>query len=73
MPLMDGYELARRLRGLPELEQVKLIALTGYGQSSDRGRTAEAGFDAHLVKPVKLEQVVDAIERLSPRRDRPSP
>jgi signal transduction histidine kinase/CheY-like chemotaxis protein len=73
LPVMDGYELARRLRGLPELEQVKLIALTGYGQSSDRGRTAEAGFDAHLVKPVKLEQVVDAIERLSPRRDRPSP
>jgi len=50
---MDGFELARRLReGHAEL---KLIALTGYGQRSDREKTRAAGFDAHLVKPVELE------------------
>jgi len=53
LPVMDGFELARRLReGHAEL---KLIALTGYGQRSDREKTRAAGFDAHLVKPVELE------------------
>ncbi len=51
---MDGYELAARLRELPDLNGMKLIALTGYGQESDRQRSREAGFDHHLVKPVDL-------------------
>ena len=54
LPVMDGYELAARLRELPELNGVKLIALTGYGQESDRRKSREAGFDHHLVKPVDL-------------------
>ncbi len=51
MPGMDGYEVARRLRLTPGLENVMLAALTGWGQQEDRRRTAEAGFDHHLVKP----------------------
>ena len=51
---MDGYELASRLRELPDLNNLKLIALTGYGQESDRQKSREAGFDHHLVKPVDL-------------------
>jgi len=53
MPGMDGYEVARRLRQTPGLEKVVLAALTGWGQQEDRRRTAEAGFDHHLVKPVE--------------------
>jgi CheY-like chemotaxis protein len=51
MPGMDGYEVARRLRQRPGLEKVVLAALTGWGQQQDRRRTAEAGFNHHLVKP----------------------
>ena len=54
LPVMDGYELAARLRKIPRLEGIRLIALTGYGQESDRQRTAAAGFERHLVKPVDL-------------------
>ncbi len=55
LPVMDGYELARRLRVLPALAGVRLIAVTGYGQPDDRRRSREAGFDAHVVKPVELD------------------
>ena len=51
MPGMDGYEVARRIRQRPDLENMVLAALTGWGQQEDRRRTAEAGFDHHLVKP----------------------
>ena len=51
---MDGYELATRLRELPGVGGVRLIALTGYGQESDRQKTQQAGFHHHLVKPVDL-------------------
>ena len=54
LPEMDGYELAKRLRATPELEGLRLIALTGYGQAEDRQRALAAGFDEHLVKPVDL-------------------
>lgn len=57
LPVMDGYELAAHLRELPELNEIKLIALTGYGQESDRRRSREAGFDDHLVKPVDFAAV----------------
>jgi signal transduction histidine kinase len=52
LPEMDGYEVARRMRGLPRLNSVRLVALTGYGQADDLRRTRDAGFDDHLVKPV---------------------
>ena len=54
LPVMDGYELARRLRGIDGLENIRLIAVSGYGQHSDHRRSLEAGFDHHLVKPVDI-------------------
>ena len=54
LPGFDGYSVAREIRGERSdwARQVRLIALTGYGQASDRKRSLEAGFDEHLVKPV---------------------
>jgi len=57
LPLLDGYEVARRCRQEPGLEQLTLVALTGYGKDTDRRRSQEAGFDAHLVKPVSREDL----------------
>jgi CheY-like chemotaxis protein len=54
LPGMDGYELARRLR---ERHQIILIAVTGFGDDSDRDRARDAGFEHHLVKPVDLQQL----------------
>lgn len=61
MPGMDGHEVARRLRALPGLEGVVLAALTGWGQQEDRRKSAESGFNHHLVKPPDpqtLERIV---------------
>jgi CheY-like chemotaxis protein len=66
LPVMDGYELAQRLRRQPALAGLHLIALTGYGQAQDRSRSQEAGFDAHLVKPVHLERLSVLLEGLPP-------
>jgi CheY-like chemotaxis protein len=55
LPGMDGYEVARRLRGELGSEAPLLVAVTGYGQQEDRRRAVEAGFDRHLVKPVGLD------------------
>ena len=60
MPFMDGYEAARRLRQLPALEGVMLVALTGWGTEEDRARSRAAGFDRHLLKPA-LPDDVDAV------------
>ena len=68
LPRLDGYEVARRLRKLESLHDVVLIAVTGYGQASDRERTMAAGFDAHFVKPVEPSVLLSSIaERLSAR------
>ncbi|MBI2824463.1 MAG: PAS domain S-box protein [Planctomycetia bacterium] len=64
MPGMDGYALARQLRNRPELDGVVLVALTGYGQESDRQHTQEAGFDYHLVKPVSVDALRDLLASL---------
>ena len=55
LPNIDGYEVARRVRQQPDLNGIKLIALTGWGQDQDKQRTREAGFDHHLVKPVAVK------------------
>jgi PAS domain S-box-containing protein len=68
LPELSGYEVARLLRQEPGGEQVCLIALTGYGQESDRTRAREAGFDAHLVKPAAIEQVRDVLVHVSAGR-----
>src|SRR5262249_31302115 len=57
LPGIDGFEVARRLRAEPGAAGLTLVALTGYGQLDDRRRSADGGFDAHLVKPVTLEQL----------------
>jgi PAS domain S-box-containing protein len=54
MPLMDGFEVARRLRAGPHADRLLLVAITGWGQAADRQRTKEAGFDHHLTKPVEF-------------------
>jgi PAS domain S-box-containing protein len=53
LPGMSGYEVARRLRADPDLNPVRLIAVSGYGSPEDKQRSREAGFDLHLVKPVE--------------------
>ncbi len=59
LPVMDGYELGARIRAAAPT--CRLIALTGYGQREDRARSALAGFDAHLVKPVEIDALLAAL------------
>ena len=61
LPEMDGYEVARRIRELPGLGDVRLIAVTGYGQGSDKQAAVAAGFQWHLVKPVDPEELARVI------------
>ncbi|HZX26997.1 MAG TPA: response regulator [Telluria sp.] len=61
LPGIDGYEVARRLRAAEQTRNVKLIALTGYGQADDHQRVMDAGFDLHLVKPVQIDQLLGAL------------
>jgi signal transduction histidine kinase/ActR/RegA family two-component response regulator len=61
MPGMDGYEVARRVRAGPRGNDIKLIALTGWGNDDDRRRSREAGIDHHLVKPVDLHVLEDLL------------
>jgi CheY-like chemotaxis protein len=65
LPGMDGYELARAIRSMADLNSPRLIALTGYGQDSDRRRAAEAGFDLHLVKPIDIDRLLAVIADLA--------
>ena len=67
MPELDGYDAARKIREQPWGKQVVLIALTGWGQERDRHRTKEAGFDAHLTKPVKYEAILELLGNLANR------
>jgi two-component system CheB/CheR fusion protein len=67
LPGIDGYEVARRVRKQCNNSQVKLIAVTGFGQPDDRQKAIEAGFDSHLVKPVKLEELQRQLRRFSNR------
>ena len=54
LPGIDGYELATRLRAMPDLAAVRLIAVTGYAEEADRVRAIASGFDEHLVKPLNI-------------------
>ncbi len=63
MPGMNGYEVARQLRQMPGGDRILLIAITGFGATEDRRRTAEAGFDAHLVKPVEPEDLLQLLRQ----------
>jgi PAS domain S-box-containing protein len=65
LPEMDGYEVARRLRQQASLKDTVMVAMTGYGQESDRQRSHEAGFDHHLVKPVSLQELEGILATLT--------
>ena len=61
LPVMDGYEVARRIRERPNANEIRLIALTGYSRDSDKERAREAGFDDHVVKPVEIARLRSVI------------
>jgi signal transduction histidine kinase/ActR/RegA family two-component response regulator len=65
MPNMNGFEVARRLRCKPEARDTVLIALTGWGQESDRRNAKEAGFDHHLIKPASVEALKALLQSVS--------
>ena len=64
MPLLDGYEVARRIRAQKWGKQLTLMALTGWGQEADRRRSSEAGFDLHLVKPLDVAKLSELLANL---------
>jgi CheY-like chemotaxis protein len=65
LPVMDGHEVGRRILGMPGRERVRLVAISGYGQPDDQRRSLDAGFSAHLVKPVELEEIERTIDGLT--------
>lgn len=67
MPVIDGYEVARRIRARPEFADVVLVALTGWGQNNDRALSSTAGFDHHLVKPVAVDALRAVLAAASKR------
>jgi CheY-like chemotaxis protein len=68
LPGMDGYEVCRRIRVLPNRGAPCVVALTGFGQESDRVAAAQAGFDAHLTKPVDVDDIYAEYARQFARR-----
>lgn len=67
LPRLDGFEVARRLREEHPSRPMLLVALTGYGHERDRVRAREAGFDHHLLKPVRLEMLEELLTAPAPR------
>jgi signal transduction histidine kinase len=68
MPRLDGYGAARRIRALPHGEAMLLVAITGWGQSESREQTREAGFDAHLVKPINFDSLIQLLSDLRQKK-----
>jgi CheY-like chemotaxis protein len=66
MPKLNGYDAARRIREHPWGKKMVLIAVTGWGQARDRQRSREAGFDAHVTKPVDYPELMNLLSELSP-------
>ena len=65
MPIIDGLELARRIRGDERFASLRLIAVTGWGQDDDRARSRAAGFDRHLVKPAEVDALRSVLDELA--------
>jgi signal transduction histidine kinase/ActR/RegA family two-component response regulator len=68
LPVMDGYEVVRRLRQMESTTRTRIIAITGYGQLADRRRSLDAGFDEHVVKPIGIEDLRAILDRLTRAR-----
>lgn len=68
MPVLNGYEIARRIRAEKWGRGVKLIAVTGWGQDEDVRRSKEAGFDHHFVKPLELELLEKVLTESRPAK-----
>ncbi len=66
MPVMDGYEVCRRLRENPALCGTRVVAQTGWGDAETRRRTQEAGFDEHMTKPLDLWALKDMLDKTTP-------
>jgi two-component system CheB/CheR fusion protein len=66
LPLMDGYEVARRLRLIPALATAPFVAITGYARERTRERALASGFTEHLAKPLDVEQIIACLDRLVP-------
>lgn len=64
MPGMNGYDLARTLRTLPGYDKVPMVAVTGFSMYDDERRSLDAGFNAHLTKPIEPQALLDLIEHL---------
>ena len=64
MPEKNGYELAESLRGRPDYQSIPMIAVTGYTEYDDSGRSFRAGFNAHLTKPINPAQLLNVIGEL---------
>ena len=68
IPGLSGYEVAQRLKETPETKHITLVAITGWGQPDDQRRSREAGFDYHLLKPVKPETLQQLLASISKHR-----
>ena len=74
LPEMDGFAVARALRADPGSDDLKLVAITGYGQEEDKRKGAEAGFDRYLVKPVHPDALFELLATYAPHEpDDPKP
>jgi CheY-like chemotaxis protein len=71
LPGFDGYEVARRIRASPWGKSMRLVALTGYGQTDDRRRALEAGCDLHVTKPVMPARLAEILADPSEPRSAP--
>jgi CheY-like chemotaxis protein len=67
LPMVTGYELARQIQALEDFKDTRLIAITGYGQESDRQRSFATGFIEHLVKPVDIKRLEAILRQTDPR------
>jgi CheY-like chemotaxis protein len=65
LPEIDGYEVARRIRAFSAAKKMKMVALTGYGQDSDKRRALAAGFNDHLTKPVKVDRLQELLDSMT--------
>ena len=68
MPEVDGYTLTKKLKAMPELSRVPIIAMTAYALRGDRERSLAAGCDGYIQKPLNIDQLIREVERFLPRR-----